>query len=391
LNNRNKALALERLASSKPDLCCAFSYASTRIILFFRKSPIMLSANLVCIDQWFPVSQQRHYAAKMIGRVGLTRCRAEYFVRLWAYLLMKQQQELGVGLKQPIAQLSLPVGFVSCTHREAAELFYGTKDRGSDRAAGMMLDKLAALGLIRKQFDGNTICIEIRSLVELVDLPQSSEIIQLQVDQFNPRTDTIPVANFLARNYNWRYNHAVAIPYNIAGVLRRWAEQSSRGLRVLRRCDNGNPVGFYALYPVAQVSEENFFLPPRKSLHLSSASEVDPIQMATPGDRDCRSVFVRSWMIDQPYLQRQHLCTLLQDTQTTLQQMQNDLPHLCDLQTLIIHPSLEKLAIAVGFQKTGQDSQSSIYWMYLALDRFLSLDIRQAVAGLELEQLTAEL
>jgi hypothetical protein len=74
---------------------------------------------------------------------------------LWIYLLLKHQQELGVELRQPLTQLHIPEGFIACTHREAAELFYAQKERGSDRAAGMMIDKLLALGLIEKQFDGN--------------------------------------------------------------------------------------------------------------------------------------------------------------------------------------------------------------------------------------------
>lgn len=344
----------------------------------------MLVTNPVCIDQWFPVQYQRDHVAKLLRRVGLTRRRAEYFVRLWAYLLFKQRQEL--GLRSPIAQLSLPLGFVSCTHREAAELFYGNQDRGSDRAAGMMLDKLAALGLIKKQFDGNTVCIEIQALPELIDSPQAGEAAKLYADRFNPRTDTIPVAAFLAYNYNWRHKSPVALPYKIARVLRHWAEQYPTGLRVLRRHDNGNAVGFYALYPTAKASEENFFLPPRKSLHLSSAAETDPIQMALVGDRDCTSAFVRSWMIDQPYAQRDHICLFLRDTQATLTHMQTDFPNLCDLQTLIIHSCFEQLARAVGFQKTGQDSQSFIYWMYLAIDRFLELDIEQAIEKLDLER-----
>jgi hypothetical protein len=346
--------------------------------------------NPTCIDQWFPVQQQRNYIAQLLGRVGLTRRRAEYFVRLWAYLWVKQQQELGERVELPIDRLLLPEGFIPCTHREAAALFYGMKDRGSDRAAGLMLDKLAALGLIKKQFDGNTICIQVRSLPELRD-PAPVAAVQLQLDQFNPRTDAIPVATFLAQNYNWRYKTAAAVPHKIARILRSWSEQYPLGLRVLRRSDNGNPIGFYALYPTASASEENFFLSPRKSFHLSSAAdEIDPIQMAAVGDRDCTTVFVRSWMIDQPYMQPSHLCEFLQDAQETLVRMQTDFPNLCDLQTLIIHPSYERLAVSLGFQKTGQDPQLFIYWMYLALDRFLALDMEKIIAELAFEQLTAE-
>jgi hypothetical protein len=44
--------------------------------------------NPASIDQWFPVEQQRKYVSQLKGRVGVTRRRAEYFVKLWAYLLL---------------------------------------------------------------------------------------------------------------------------------------------------------------------------------------------------------------------------------------------------------------------------------------------------------------
>jgi len=90
------------------------------------------------------------------------RCAYPGFVRLWVYLSVKQLQESQPRLKPPLAKLELPATEVQCTHREAAELFYCDSDRGSDRAAGMMLDKLAALGLIKKHFDGNATAIEIQ-------------------------------------------------------------------------------------------------------------------------------------------------------------------------------------------------------------------------------------
>lgn len=341
--------------------------------------------NSVCIDSWFSPQQQQAYVNKLLGRVGMTRRRAEYFIRLWMYLLTKQPVKPQETSPAASRQLMVPSGFVACTHREAALLFYGNQDRGSDRAAGLMIDKLAALGLIEKQFDGNTICIQVNPPSELLTQPQPAATVALVPDQFNPRTDTVPVATFLAQNYNWRCKTTV-VPHKIAKLLRQWAEQYAIGLRVLRRTDNGNPVGFYALYPTAAVSEENFFLPPRKSLHLSSAEAVDPIAMATAGDQDCTTVFIRSWMIDSSYLQATSLCQFLQDAQSTLRQMQMDFPNLCDLQTLIIHPAYEKLALTLGFHKTSQDPQMFISWMYLALDRFLALQVEQAVAQLELER-----
>jgi hypothetical protein len=162
------------------------------------------------IDEWFPIEQQRKYVSglKEKMRVGLTRRRAEYFIKLWAYLFLKQQLEQGKELQPPITELALPEGFVVCTHREAQDLFYSQTDRGSDRAAGMMIDKLMALGLIEKEFDGNTIRIRIHSpLPNFQESTEAPESVELVADVFNPRTDAIPVATLLARYYNWMKKH----------------------------------------------------------------------------------------------------------------------------------------------------------------------------------------
>ena len=334
------------------------------------------------IDQWFPVDQQRNYISMLVGRVGLTRRRAECFVRLWTYLLLKQQQELGNHLRQPLTNLQIPEGFVACTHREAAQLFYADKDRGSDRAAGMMLDKLIALGLIEKKFDGNTVCIQIRPLPNL-SFPKSEAPVKLEINDFNPRTDAVLVASFLVRNYNWMNNNTTAVSHKIAKLLRTWSSQYSTGMRVLRRTDNDRPVGFYLLYPTSTESEKNFFLPPSKILHLSSASEIDPMTMVVPGNGDCTSVFVRSWMIDTPYKTLPNVCRFLEDVQQTLRKMQSDFPNLCDMYAMTIHPSYEELAMALGFQKIAGDPKSSLYWIYRAVDQFLALDIAKSVSSLD--------
>jgi hypothetical protein len=334
------------------------------------------------IDQWFPVEQQRIYISMLIGRFGLTRCRAKYFVRLWAYLLLKQQEqqeELKQYFKKPLTKLKIPKGFIPCTLREADAVFYCNSERGSERAAGIMLNQLATLGLIEKKFDGNNICIQILLQPTLMD-DQSPEAIPLKVDVFDPETDAIPVANFLAENYKWMNNHTAA-PYKIANILPQWAEQYPTGMRVLRRCDNYHPVGFYAFYPVAKESEKNFFLPPSKSLHLSSASEIDPITMALPGDQGCTSVFVRSWMIDAPYKDRVNVCKFLEDAKTTLRRMQADFPKICNLYALIIHPKYEPLTQALRFQKIRQDPQIPVYWVYTPIKSYLALDIEEAIGA----------
>ncbi len=337
------------------------------------------------IDEYFGVEHRRRYVALLKGRVGLTRRRAECFVKLWAYLLLKQHSELGI-VNEPFTELDLPEGFVACTHREANELFYAQEDRGSERAAGMMIDKLVALGLIEKEFDGNNICIRICSaLSDINQSTQTAEPVELVTDDFNPRTDTIPVATFLARQYDWMNKKTTSVPQRIARKLRTWAKQYSKGMRVLRRCDTQAPVGICILYPIACESEENFFLPPSKSLHLSTASQTDPFNIAKPGDEDCTSLFIRSFQIDSQYQQHSNFCQLLEDARQTLTKMQADFPNLCDLYTLIIHPSAESLALAMGFQKTSQDPIMSLYWMYMALDKYLTLDIKQAISNLKLD------
>ena len=324
------------------------------------------------IDVWFDRDRQQQTIAKLVDRVGLTRTRAECFLRLWIYLLIEQQRARSPKFKPPLLELTLLDEPVSCSQTTAAELFYYDRERGSDRSAGMMLDKLAALGLIRKQFDGNI------TRIEIVDVPQLRETppgrVELTITPFDPRCDAIPVANLLAANYNWMNRNTEATPHRIANLLRKWASQYARGMRVLRRTDNLNPVGFYLLYPTAAESVGSFFTAPRKSLHLSAIGDVDPFTIAQAGDVDCISVFIRSWAIDREYLDGYRVL-LIVDTQQTLIAMQADFPNLCDLYTMIIHPIYEQQASALGFQCMSRDRQSSLYWMYLPLDRFLSLDI----------------
>ncbi|NJN73442.1 MAG: hypothetical protein HC799_11865 [Limnothrix sp. RL_2_0] len=331
------------------------------------------------LELWFPEERRSPILQQLIQSVGLTRMRADYFLRLWIYLCVKAEQAKNPQIKPPLPQLKTMFGSVICTHSEAAELFYCDKDQGGDRSAGMMLDKLAALRLIRKHFDGNTTCIEILPLPKIIQGSQTEQQVTLKLDDFDPRCDAIPVANLLAINYNWMNNNNDAVPHRISRLLRQWGNQYGTGMRVLRRVDNANPVAFYLLYPTKSTSDLNFFKPAKNALHLSTMSEIDPFEMAIIGDKTCTSVFIRSWMIDPLYL-REYQAIFLQDAQQTLIRMQQDFPNLCDLHTLIIHPTYAQLGSALGFQHTHQDSRSSIHWMYLALDRFVALDVQQAIA-----------
>lgn len=338
------------------------------------------------LDQWFPIERQRHYTAILQNRGGLTRRRAEYFVRLWAYLLLKQQESDG-QLSQPLSDLQPPVGMVACTHREAAELFYGNQDRGSDRAAGMMIDRLVALGLIEKRFDGQTLCLQVRSLPELASnaSPQPPVAPALIVDEFNPRTDAIPVANLITRTYAELMKDNAAASHKITRALRTWAQQYPKGMRVLRRQDTQHPVAISVLYPTASESEFNFFQPPSKSFYLSNDTPIDPFQMAVPGDPNCSSVYIRAWIIDMAYLNGETLCWFLEDTRQTLQGMQADFPNLCDIYSLVVHPLYEELRRVLGFNQICQDTQRSYAWIYLALDRFMELNIPKALSQLRMK------
>ena len=339
------------------------------------------------INQWFPVEQQDKYISRLLEeQVIRTWCRAKCYVRLWAYLLLKQQRRLKQEVKLPLAELSLPQGFISCTHQEAAALFYcdQPQGRGSDRSAGMMIDTLRDLGLIEKQFDGNTLCLKILYQPKPKPSAQSNEPVKLKIDAFS-HNDAVLVANFLSRLYLWLNTDTAAMKLKIVNVLRSWVKEYPKGMRVLRRCDNSNPVGFYALYPTAVESEKNFFLPPCKTLHLASNSDTDTLQMAIPPDPDCHAVFVRSWKIDAPYNNRETVCRFLQDVQQTLVAMQADFPNLCDLYLMIIHPvySDESLALALGFERIGGDVMSPTYWMYKPVYQFLALDIPKILSKLD--------
>ncbi len=335
------------------------------------------------LDDFFPPPQQQEYVSALLRRGGLTRRRAECFVRLWAYLLLKQSLRSPQSTLKPLTHLHPTDDLVSCTHREAAELFYGNQNRGSDRAAGMMIDQLVALGLLEKRFDGQTLCLKIRPLPELKVSAKPTEPIILQPDSFNPRTDAIPVAGLIRQTYAMAAEDTPASPQRIARILRQWALEYPLGLRVLRRCDNLNPVGVAILYPTAHESEEIFARPPSKSFYLTSNLEVDPVKMAPIGDPNCLSIYIRAWIIDPAFLQHQYICEFLCDMQHTLMQMQADFPNLCDLYSPVIHPLYEELRIALGFQKTCED-RMPFYWAYLSLDRYLDLDIEQALTSFKL-------
>ncbi len=327
------------------------------------------------IDElWCWFSQQKHndFVHLLVNQIGLTRTRADYFVRLWVYLLVKFQRQRQPDIEPPLTELEPLDEAVSCTHQEAADLFYNGSERGSDRSAGMMLDKLASLGLIKKHFDGNSTSVEIPAIPALLTPPPQSQDVVLFPDAFDPRSDTIPVANLLAEYYNWMDENPAPVPRaaRIARLLRAWGNQYKKGMRVLRRSDNQNPVGFLVIYPIASESDILFFSPPSRSLSIGWIETQDPFKMAKPGDMDCISVFARGWFISQQYSDKYRLI-FLRDAQETIRKMQEDFPNIQDLYAILIHPIYEELIQFLGFSRINQDPQSSLTWLYLPLDRFL--------------------
>jgi hypothetical protein len=45
------------------------------------------------VELWFDRERQKQMVAKLVDRIGLTRVRADCFLRLWIYLSIKEQRE----------------------------------------------------------------------------------------------------------------------------------------------------------------------------------------------------------------------------------------------------------------------------------------------------------
>ena len=93
-------------------------------------------------------------------------------------------------------------------------------------------------------------------------------------------------------------------------------------------------------------------------------------------------------MIEPSFMTPDQVIGMLEDAQTLLQDMQQQFPNLCDIHTLVVHPFHEELTLSLGFHKTGQDPQMPVYWMYMALDRYLALDLGAIAPKLKLSYAT---
>jgi hypothetical protein len=334
------------------------------------------------LDQVFSLDHQRHYVTAFLKCGGFTRRRSECFVRLWGYLLWRYQVQMhGPQTPVVIEELTPLPEFISCTHREAAVLFYPEGEKGSDRAAGMMMDRLVALGVLDKQFDGQTQCWRIREHPELVDTERDA-LVTVFADGFDPAVDAVQAAKLMTRSFSELVRNEAMTAHKITKCLRQWSKTYPGSINVLRRQDTQNPVGVLILYPTAESSERLFFDTPSKGLYLTNDKSDDPFKMADPGDPNCTCVYVRAWVIDPTYLNAQTMELLIKTTQSMTAAMRQDYPALCDMFSLIIHPSYEQLRKIMGFETTAQDRQRAYKWVYLAIDRYLAVDPTATVAAL---------
>jgi hypothetical protein len=333
------------------------------------------------LDRVFPPDVQKIYATAFLKRGGMTRRRSEYFVRLWGYLQWKHQVEThGPTTLVAIEELSPLPEFISCSHREAAILFYPDGEKGSERAAGMMMDKLVALGLLDKQFDGQTQCWKIREQPEFITSETAPP--EILVDDFDPGRDAVQTAKLLTRSFSELVRDEAMTAHKITKCLRQWSKVYPGCIRVFRRQDTQNPVGVIILYPTAESSDRLFFDTPSKGLYLTNTRTIDPFEMALPGDPTCTCVLVRAWFIEPSYLNAQIMASLISTTQSMTIAMQQDYPALCDMFSLVIHPSYEQLRNLMGFETTAQDRQRHYKWIYLAIERYLAIDAVATIAAL---------
>ena len=334
------------------------------------------------VEEWFPLELQTKYIEHIVHQPGLkiTLRQATYFVRLWGYGYLIQQ-----GLDHaPIITLSRQIGSFYCSHSDAADLFY-TQTSGTPRAAGQMLDKLTSKKLLKRgEADGVATRLSL-NIPQSFELPDDEPDDTFYTDAFDPRNDTTLVASFLERLYSYDTQRPESILHNLKRGLRQWARSYPEGLRVLRRGSNHEPVGFAALFPIHPDSEEKVDLSPSQSLHLSRIDmrEEDPIKVATKGDPDCYTVFVRSWQIRLSVWTYETACELIKDSQLTLRKMREEFPNLSDIYTMGIHPLSEDFALTLGFRTMKAAPESSLRWLSMPLDHFLDLDYEDVLLNFD--------
>ncbi len=332
------------------------------------------------ILEWFPPKYQQPYAKHLIGKSGLTPAQAQHFVRLWGYgYLLQHGPEYA-----PITTLNRRISSFFCSQSEAAALFYA-EGQGAPRSAGLMINKFVDKQLVRKErFSGNKTRISL-FIPENFELPDSTQSENIYADAFNPRNDIPHMARLLEGLFSFDDKRPKSMTNNLKRGLRQWGRRYPDGIRVLRLAPNNNPIAFAAIFPIHQDSEIIFDLPPSESLYLSRLhlKSKDPIQFAPPGDLDCHTAYIRSWEIDTDFWNHETAVLMAQDTQTTLQQIHKDYPELSEIYSIAIHPRLEAFATALGFEVMNPDPNTSLCWLYISLDSFLSLDVNKVLKNFD--------
>ncbi|MBW4459402.1 MAG: hypothetical protein KME47_04060 [Nodosilinea sp. WJT8-NPBG4] len=322
------------------------------------------------INQWFPPEVERRYVDQVTGQSGLTRRQAICFVRLWAYACYQQAPHQNL-----LRELSPELHQLICPHSTAADLFYSDQPRGSERAAGLMINQLVKKHWVKRTtYEGYPSQLSLQIPPSFLPQTASEGLVQVEANAFDPRRDAPLVASFMDESYSWVSQRTENASFKITRVLRRWATQYPQGLRVLRQVVDQSPVAVAAFYPAHPNSEAMFHSPPSASLHLVTLDDTDPIQLASSGDPECYVVFVRAWQFRPEFWCYANVCEFLVDSQATLRAMQQEFPNLSDIYTITIHPHLEAFAMALGFKPLKADPASSIRWYYIALDDFLALD-----------------
>lgn len=333
------------------------------------------------VQIWFPTELQKRYVEHVLmmsksqvsGSMKLTPIQAGHLVRLWGYAYIKH---FGVEYA-PINKLICRLNSFSCSHSEAARLFYAERDEGGmARSAGNMLRTLEAMNLIRCESTKGSptrISLNLSVSFQLLEEYQGDKVFP---DTFNSRRDARILANLLTVLFQYDADRSVTIGDDITRVLREWSRRYSDGMRVLRQACNQKPIAIVTVFPIHPDFSSRFSLPPSNSLYLNRMHyrDEDTFLFAEPGDKKCEIAYIRCWHIKPGFWNHKIVLLLMQETRILLERMRQDYSELCDVFILVLHPHHEDLAIRLGFEILQSDSSMSQRWAYIALDDFLELD-----------------
>lgn len=355
------------------------------------------------VDVWFPPHYRQPYVEYLIGisvdttLPAFTPSRADYFVRLWGYGQIQQDPKAA-----PIEFLNSDIRPFRCSHREAADLFYG-KDQKEERSAGNMLNEFRRMRFARrKSFQGakNRSIVTLDNLERLV-LPNHKESEEhhqknkIYVDQFNSRNDRGDVAPFIEDLYALDPNLSKSddVQRSIEGGLKAWSKRYPHGMRVMRQKnkETGKPeetIGLVAVFPVhVEESEDVFYKSPRSSFYLGTFIKgmEDPIKYAKKGD-SCESACIRCWQLRRDQWTFENALMLFTETQNILRKMYQEHSDLENVYSIPIHETLKEFALSIGFKLKRTKNPQDLYWLHIALDRFLEIDGKKALNNFNFEK-----